>query len=222
VSGEEIEDIKRYDFSSELSTIFSDLPDVVLLINFDEVWQISNQIAQGGYLDAYGDTPPLFFGTDATFTSDLLINGNPDVLRSMEGTSTLADVESADSRKFRDNFAAAGLGSSEGFDATHYDAIYCVALAIQSAQSLDPQVFKHHLRMVANAEEGDAEIHVAEWAAAREALLNGETINYEGASGPIEFDEHGDPSSAFFVLYRLVDSGDGTFEYDLSNTVLFP
>jgi branched-chain amino acid transport system substrate-binding protein len=76
--------------------------------------------------------------------------------------------------------------------------------------------------MVANAEEGDAEIHVAEWAAAREALLNGETINYEGASGPIEFDEHGDPSSAFFVLYRLVDSGDGTFEYDLSNTVLFP
>lgn len=222
VSGEDIDDVKRHDFSSELDAIFADLPDVVVLMNFDEVWQISNRIAQGGYLDDYGDAPPLFFGTDATFTADLLSNGNPEVLRNMEGTSPLADEGGDDFGSFQDRFVAAGLGAPEGFDATRYDAVYCIALAMQSAQSTDPQVVKDHMRRVANAEDGDQEIHVAKWADAREALLNGQGINYEGASGPLEFDEYGDPASAFFVLYRIVDSGGDSFEYDLSNTVLFP
>lgn len=222
VSGEEIDDVQRHNFSSELAAIFQELPDVVVLMNFDEVWQISNRIAQGGYLDEYGDTPPLFFGTDATFTVDLLSNGNPEVLRNMEGTSPLADKGGDDFQSFASSFAASDLGEPEGFDATRYDAVYCIALAMQSAQSVDAQVVKGHMRLIANANDGDREIHVAEWREAREALLNGEGINYEGASGPIEFDQHGDPASAFFVLYRVVHSGDESFEYDLSNTVPFP
>ncbi len=222
VSGSEIDDVERHDYTAELTELFQDSPDVVILMNFDEVWQITNRIVQGGYLDEYGDTPPLFFGTDATFTDGLLTNGHPDVLTHMEGTAPLADDESEDYRLFVQNLEEAGLGRPDGFDAARYDGVYTIALAIQSAQSIEAQDFKQHMRVVANADPGDTEIHVGEWAEAQQKLLSGEGINYEGATGPIEFDEKGDPSSAFFVLYRVVDSAGDTFEYDLSNTVLFP
>lgn len=222
VSGTEISDLGTYDYQKELDAVFADSPEVILLANFDEVFQISNRIVRGGYLDPYGDTPPLFFGADATFTNDLLGNGAPEVLRRMEGVALAPDSESAAFSTLVANLEALDLAETDTFDAARYDAVYCVCLAMQAAQSIDAEEIKQSMRAVANAHEGDIEVTVDEWPQARAALLSGEGINYEGAGGPIEFDDAGDPTTGFFVLWKVVESSPGAFDYDLSNEVRFP
>ena len=62
------------------------------------------------------------------------------------------------------------------------------------------------LRDVANAP--GMVIRPGEWAKAKEAIAAGEDINYEGASGAIEFDENGDVAG----IYSLnVVGDDGTW-----------
>jgi branched-chain amino acid transport system substrate-binding protein len=222
VTGEDIVSLDTHDYQVELDAIFAEMPEVILLASFDEVFQITNRIVQGGYLDAYGDTPPLFFGADATFTSDLLANSAPAVLRSMEGASLSPDTDGAGYAQLLSNMEALGLSDPDTFDAARYDACYCIALAMQAAQSTDPQVFKEFLRPVANHDEGDVVIGVDAWADAREALLAGEGINYEGASGPIEFDAAGDPSTGFFVLWKVVEPSTDEFVFDTTNVLRFP
>jgi branched-chain amino acid transport system substrate-binding protein len=38
---------------------------------------------------------------------------------------------------------------------------------------------------------------------ALQALMEGEQIDYEGASGPIDFDSNGDPASAIYEVWRF-------------------
>jgi branched-chain amino acid transport system substrate-binding protein len=40
----------------------------------------------------------------------------------------------------------------------------------------------------------------------KELLEAGEDIDYDGASGPIEFDENGDPTAAFIGIYEYDDT----------------
>lgn len=222
VTGEVIANLDSHGYDDELDAVFAEEPDVVILINFDEVFQITNRIVQGGYLDAYGDAPPLFFGADATFTDDLLGNSAPDVLRNMEGAALAADMDSPGYQTLISTLAAAGLTDADTFDAPRYDAVFCLALAMQAAQSTRGSEIRQYLRSVANADDGDVDIQVGQWEEAREALLAGEGINYEGASGPIEFDASGDPTAGAFVLWRVTEPSTGEFAFDTSNTVRFP
>jgi len=76
-----------------------------------------------------------------------------------------------------------------------YDQMILVALAIEAAKSADPKVFKNKIREVSGPpgkkvfsfEEGAAE------------LRRGGTINYEGMSSKIDFDEAGDVRPKFGI-----------------------
>ena len=70
-----------------------------------------------------------------------------------------------------------------------------MALAIEKAGAADRGLISAALREVANAP--GMVIRPGEWAKAREAIAAGEDINYEGASGAIEFDENGDVAGAY-------------------------
>jgi branched-chain amino acid transport system substrate-binding protein len=76
------------------------------------------------------------------------------------------------------------------FVAQAYDAAYVVALAIQAAGSADRAAIRGALRTVANA-PGEV-VGPGEWARARQLLGAGTKVNYEGASGPVEFNATGD------------------------------
>ena len=71
-----------------------------------------------------------------------------------------------------------------------YDTAYVVALAIQKNGSADRQGLSAALREVTSA-PGEV-IRPGEWAKAVELLKAGTDIDYEGASGPIDFDDNGD------------------------------
>jgi branched-chain amino acid transport system substrate-binding protein len=80
-----------------------------------------------------------------------------------------------------------------------------IALAIQHMGELNREGMPEALRAVANA-PGE-EVGPGDWARAVELLAAGEDINYQGASGPIEFDEAGNVPG--LVAEFLIE--DGTF-----------
>jgi len=82
------------------------------------------------------------------------------------------------------------LDPGAAFVAQAYDAAHVIALAIQAGNSADRAAIRQNLRVVANA-PGEA-VGPGEWARARALLGRGAKVNYEGASGPLEFNATGD------------------------------
>ncbi|HZH27550.1 MAG TPA: ABC transporter substrate-binding protein [Azospirillaceae bacterium] len=102
-----------------------------------------------------------------------------------------------------ENYAAAyrrvtpNADPSGSFAPQMYDAAMTIALAIQKAGSTDRAAIAKAMREVAN---GPGEVvGPGEFAKAKEHLAGGRKINYEGASGPIDFDPAGDAAGAIDV-----------------------
>lgn len=94
-----------------------------------------------------------------------------------------------------------------------YDAVIVAALAAAQGGSADADTIKENLQSV--TEGGTKCTEVAE---CLELIAADEDIDYDGASGPIEFDENGDPTQAFIGIYQygadnrytLVDTVEGS------------
>ena len=84
-----------------------------------------------------------------------------------------------------------------------YDAVFLLALAIEKSGAADRAGISAALREVANA-PGET-ILPGEWSKAVELIKAGTDINYEGASGPIEFDEAGDVAGG--IDYFVIEGG---------------
>lgn len=219
-SGEEIVDLKAYDFDDELDQVFAEQPEAILLLNFDEVFQVTSRIASRGDLESY-TTPPLFFGSDANFTEDLLTNAAPEVLESMVGIAPLTDADSEGYQRFAALAEDAGVDLTESSAPARYDAAFLIALAMESAGSDASGAMKVVLQQVSKDDPGDVTIFADDWAAAKEAIAAGQGIDYEGASGPIEFDDNGDITSGVYVVWKVMPSGAGAFAFDLDETVAY-
>ncbi|MCH7810475.1 MAG: ABC transporter substrate-binding protein, partial [Chloroflexi bacterium] len=75
-----------------------------------------------------------------------------------------------------------------------YDAVYVIALAAEAAGSTDRTAIRDEIRNVANDPGTVIDPGPEGFAAAITALAAGDDINYEGVTGPLEFDSAGDPA----------------------------
>jgi len=89
----------------------------------------------------------------------------------------------------------AGIKHDGVFVANAYDAAFVIALAIQQAGSTDRAAIAKAVRDVATA-PGET-ILPGEWAKAVAAIKDGKGVNYEGATGNVDFDANGDVISVF-------------------------
>ena len=117
-----------------------------------------------------------------------------------------SDTEGASFQAFAAAFEAAGHSPDAPFVAHSYDISFLAALAIEKAGSADRGAISAALREVANGP--GMVIRPGEWAKAKEAIAAGEDINYEGASGAIEFDGNGDVAGTY-SLNVVGDDGRG-------------
>jgi branched-chain amino acid transport system substrate-binding protein len=67
-----------------------------------------------------------------------------------------------------------------------YDSVMVLALAIEQAGSTDPQAMTNAITQISNP-PGDK---VSDWATAVADLKAGKKINFEGASGPMDFNQY--------------------------------
>ena len=149
-----------------------------------------------------------FIGADGMMDNSVIEQIGADNLRGNIMLSQPASAEgSAAYEAFATAFEATGNSADAPFVAHGYDIAFLAALAIEKAGSADRGAISAALREVANAP--GMTILPGEWAKAKEAIAAGEDINYEGASGPIEFDETGDVTGTY-TLNEVGDDGTWT------------
>ncbi len=148
-----------------------------------------------------------FLGADGMMDVSVIEQIGADNLRGNIMLSQPAPDTGSESYKvFAAAVEATGNSPDAPFVAQGYDIAFLAALAIEKAGSADRGLIPAALRDVANAP--GIVIRPGEWAKAKEAIAAGEDINYEGASGAIEFDENGDVAGTYSLN---VVGDDGTW-----------
>jgi branched-chain amino acid transport system substrate-binding protein len=212
--------LDNFDYSSKLAQIFSEAPDVIYIASFSEFLTIAHQLDQGGYFASYPSGSPQLFGTDGVYPNDLVSNAPASVLARLSGTVGSSDHSSADYALLARWMADGGLENAD-IDTARADALFLIALAIQAAGTTDAEAVKLKMTEVSRADPGDVEIHIGDWALAKETLLAGGTVNYEGVSGGIEFDDAGDRTEGVIQVWKSVETN-GAWSIDAETLVPYP
>jgi branched-chain amino acid transport system substrate-binding protein len=127
--------------------------------------------------------------------------------KNVEGVyyTTIASDPNTVSYKSFDMKWKALTGSEPGYGVPNcYDAMVLYGLAIQAAGKATGEGIAENMRKVANPPG----IKVYSFAEGKEQLLLGNDIDYEGASGPCDFDEYGNVAGGF-SKYVFDSNGEG-------------
>lgn len=186
-------------FDAQISEVVAADPDAIALITFEEVTTIlpslfgqipsdklyfvdgnlsnfGDQFPAGSLTGAKGTLPGLTIDSIAAFTDEL------DAFLEAEGIAALQEYSYA---------------------AESYDATILLALASLAAGSTDSAAIAEKLIEVSGG-SGDGE-SCSSYAECAEIILGGGVADYDGVSGPITFDEVGDPTEASIGIYEFGD-----------------
>ena len=174
-------------FSSQVDSVVAANPDAIVVISFDQ----SKSIVP--LLSAKGVDPGQLFFVDGN-ASDYSKDFEPGTLEGAQGTRP-GSFPSED-------FLAALLSVDPALtDLTYagesYDAVTLLALAAEAAGSTDSQAMAAELESL--SKDGEK---CFDFAGCVTILRDGGDIDYDGYSGPVSFDENGDPTEAFIGIYQ--------------------
>jgi branched-chain amino acid transport system substrate-binding protein len=189
-------------FDAQISEVLAAAPDAIALITFDEVTTILPSLFGqfpkdkfyfvDGNLKNFGDTfpPDSLTGSKGTLpglTIDTLTEFTDalDAFLEGEGTAALTDYSYA---------------------AESYDATILLALASLAAGSTEAEDIAAKLQEVSGG-SGDGE-KCTTYAECADIIVGGGTADYDGISGPVTFDEVGDPTDASIGIYQYEEDND--------------
>ncbi len=129
-------------------------------------------------------------GTDGLMSKDLASALSPEQLSRMTFVLAAADTEREGYKRWLAMAAGAKVKADGPYVAHAYDAAFMMALAIEAAGVADKSKVSAGLRAISGPK--GAVIYPGEFAKAKALLKQGAHINYDGASGPVDFDAAGD------------------------------
>ena len=178
-------------YASELSQVTADGPDVLIAVSYP--------VSAGVYIREAIDSgaADTFLFVDGSRSEDLIAAVGAEDLEGAYGTAPGA-IDNEGTQRFDSEYAEYS-GASGIFLRESYDAAILFALAAEAAGSDDPVAIRDALRAVSGGSGAEIGPGAAEIARALELLRNGEEINYQGASGPVDLDANGDVSGAMEI-----------------------
>lgn len=182
-------------FTSQVSELMQGDPDAIAIIAFAETAQIVPELATQGF-----PSSGMYF-VDGNLSNDY--NFPEGTLEGAKGTLPGNPADEG----FKDRLLEQDpeLGDFS-YGPESYDAVILAALAAAQGGSADPITIRDNMQAVST--EGTKCTDVAE---CLELIEAGEDIDYDGPSGPIEFDENGDPTEAFIGIYQYGADNKYTF-----------
>ncbi|NAS88914.1 hypothetical protein C4E24_04150 [ANME-1 cluster archaeon AG-394-G21] len=207
LGGKVLESVK-YDpdtttFKSEVEQVAAVNPDCVMLCAYPETGSGMLKTAyKNGYMDSID-----WLLSEALKSDNLADMVGKDeagnyVIAGLKGTTP--DPRNHAYDIFKQKYIAEYRKEPEAYCANSYDAIAVVALAIERAGDASGTAIRDSLRAVANP-PGDR--YVSDIGVALDTIRKGlYSINYQGASGEITFDEHGDVIGSF-CEWSITDNG---------------
>lgn len=181
-------------FDAQVATVAASNPDAIVLITFDQFATIA----------------PLLVNAGQSAENFYLVDGNlkqwgADVSVSLEGAKgTTPGPVLEDDFKERLN-AAWTAGSNPELDdysyaAESYDAVILLALAsLSAASTTGPDIATKLQEVSGGSGEGTKCTAFAECA---DIILEGGVADYDGYSGPVTFDDAGDPTEASIGIFQ--------------------
>jgi len=186
----------KADYRAELGNLIGSQNLVILAYANASGQTILRQAVESGNFTTY-------VGGDGMVGSDLLTGIDA---ASVEGMiATRAGAPSGEATDIYNQLATeAGIEANATYAPQAYDAAFLLALAIEQNGSADREGLSQALRAVASA-PGEV-ILPGEWEKAKELIAAGTDINYEGAGGPLDFDEAGDVEG--IIVELAVEGGE--------------
>lgn len=202
VAAEEVFEPASTDFNSALTTVLAPNPDALVVISFDEIKTIAEQLAAKGF-----DFSKLY-GTDGNYGVIGEADSNVDIAGAQ---FTNPGVQA--SEDFQSKLQA--LVEEQGNDPLtvfsyapeSYDATVLIALAALQGEATDGATIRDNLEAV--SKEGT---ECTEFGECAQLIADGEDIDYNGLSGPITWDENGDPTEASVSIYKYSAGNVTSFE----------
>ncbi|MFZ9105954.1 MAG: ABC transporter substrate-binding protein [Pontimonas sp.] len=187
-------------FTSQINEVLAVDPDAIVLITFEEVKTIAPEL-----LSQYpADQIYMVDGNLANF-SDVF---EPGLMEGAKGTLPGLDTNAIGDFTVRmnDNWVAEGNADLEGvfaYGAESYDSTVLLALAALAAGSTESgSVIASKLQEVSGGTGGGTKC--TSFAECAEIINGGGVADYDGVSGPITFNEVGDPTEASIGKYIYV------------------
>lgn len=178
------------EFSAEVGKLKASNPDAIALIGFEESVKIMQELIKQGIGP---DTIPLYL-VDGNLSQEAFKDLPEGIMVGTKGTLPGAAAS--------DEVKAALLSVDPALTDFSYapeswDAVNLIALGMEVAQSCDGVAIAAALKDISSGGE-----KCTDFATCKALLDAGTDIDYEGLSGPVEFDDNGDPSIATMGVYE--------------------
>ncbi len=195
-------DPKAANFAADVGKALASKPDALVVISFDQIKQIVSELAKVAF------DFRTFYGVDANFGVIDAQFTNVDIAGAQFTNSGVQPTPEFAARVI-DRAAKDGMPPPRvlSFAAETYDAVVLVALAALQGKGVDGNTLKNNLQSVSS---GGTKAMTFDEAA--QVIAAGKDVNYDGLSGPITFDSHGDPQEAYISVYRYGPGNTTAFE----------
>ena len=187
-------------FDSQIAEVLATSPDAIVLITFEEVKTIIPQLVSQFPADK------LYFvdGNLANFSEAF----DPGTLTGAKGTLPGLDIETIPAflESMNANWVAEGnpdLAGVYSYGPESYDAVVLLALAALAAKSVEGKDMAAKLQEVSGGSGGGTKC--TSFAECADIIIGGGVADYDGVSGPITFDDNGDPTEASIGVYVYKD-----------------
>lgn len=197
VVAEEIYDPKAADFSAEIGKIKEANPAAIVLIGFDETKKIVPKLVEVG-LTAKAKKWYFVDGNLSNYGKEFPNGTFEGAKGTLPGAKTTDDFQ----KKLLEVDPAL---KDFSYSAESYDATILAALAAEAAKSDAPGDYSKQLAAVSKAGE-----KCTTFQACKDLLAAGKDIDYDGVSGPVEFNDAGDPAEATIGIYQY--GNDNTYK----------
>ena len=193
-------------FSAQIEDVLAADPDAIALITFEEVKTIIPELVGADY-----PADKLYFvdGNLSNFGDEF----DAGTLAGAKGTYPAVDPASI--ATFRDDLQAywTGEGNTALKDYTYapesYDAVILLALAaLEAGSTAGPDVAAHLQQVSGGSGDGTKCTTYAECA---DIIIGGGVADYDGVSGPVTFNEVGDPTEASIGVFQYDDENNYSF-----------
>lgn len=192
-----IYDPEQPSYNSEAQQIVSGSPDATVIIDFPETFvKVGPALARAGW-DA-----STAFGTDGLASSSLPDAVGTDVVEGFRGTAPGSPEGDDTSKAFDEAYTKFDPANvdRQTFDSQNFDAVVLCYLAAVAAGSTDGADMAAAVQDVSAAP--GTKYTFQDLPDAIKALQNGEDIDYQGASGPVDMDENGDATAGVYDVYE--------------------
>ncbi|WP_214317516.1 ABC transporter substrate-binding protein [Nonomuraea sediminis] len=183
-------DPKAADFSADVAKIKAKNPKAIVLIGFEESAKVVQELVkQSLTADKYK-----WYMVDGNMSNTNYLKMPKGTLKGVKGTIPGAAAPTEFQKKL---LAIDPKLTNYTYAAESYDAANLIALAAQEAKTDDPAQIAKHLVTVSKGGE-----KCADFKSCDELLKAGKDVDYDGISGPIEFNDAGDPAIATIGVYE--------------------